>query len=73
MWFCRKVKAKGFRIFCDLSQPMGHLNVGDVKAHRREDGGWSTVIEFGAQKFEFPTPEPKFKINEIDGSYEELE
>lgn len=71
IWFSRKVRAAGFKIFCDLANPITHLNVGSVYAHRKEDGSWSTVLEFGAQKFEFPTAVPKFRVHP-DGHTEPL-
>lgn len=71
LWFCRKVKEKGFRIFCDLGNPVGHLNVGNVVATRKEDGTWMTRVEFGNQYLEFPTAEPQFRIKD-DGNVEKL-
>ncbi len=44
--FCEKVRAAGFKIYSDLSNSMGHLNVGSVRPVVR-DGKWVTELVFG--------------------------
>jgi hypothetical protein len=69
--FCRKAKALGFRIWCDLENPLGHLNVGAVTPKRKPDGNWYIELEFGNQKFEVPVPEPKF-MTDAQGNVTEV-
>lgn len=41
--FCRRVRAKGFTIWCDLDVPVGHFTTGVVyPAH--DTGVWTTVL-----------------------------
>lgn len=49
--FCRRARAKGFQIYADLENPMGHLNVGEVWPERDADGVWRTRCRFGDGDF----------------------
>lgn len=65
--FCRAARAKGFRVYCDLANPMGHMNVGTVWPKRLEDGSWVTQLDFGEASLALPAAEPNYKV-EDDGS-----
>lgn len=41
--FCRRVRAKGFTIWCDLDVPVGHFTTGVVYPSQ-ESGKWTTVL-----------------------------
>lgn len=72
MIFCRKAKAAGYKVYTDLGNPMGHINVGVVTPVRKEDGSWVTEIEFGNQRIEMPTAEAQFITDEY-GNVKETE
>ena len=42
--FCRRVRAKGFTIWCDLDVPVGHFTTSLVCPSRNADGVWSTTL-----------------------------
>lgn len=69
--FCRKVNAKGFQIYTDLENIMGHINIGVVTPTRDPDGTWWTEVEFGNQKIKMPTAEAKF-MHDAEGNLVEL-
>lgn len=52
--FCEKARAKGFKIWTDLDNVMGHLNVGEVKPSII-DGEWATEFTFGNHRMVLPT------------------
>lgn len=38
--FCRRVREKGFKIWCDFDTPVGHLATGVITPRRSQDGTW---------------------------------
>jgi hypothetical protein len=56
--FCQKAKAKGFGVYCDLSNSMGHMNVGNVRPIIK-DGKWVTQLTMGEGDYYLPTPKGK--------------
>ena len=52
--FCKKVREAGFRIFCNLDAPIGHITPMIVWPSRRTDGSWWTAISRGVSKVEIP-------------------
>ena len=42
--FCRRVRAAGFKIHCDLDVPVGHFFHGVLYPHRDAAGEWTTVF-----------------------------
>jgi hypothetical protein len=58
--FCRKATEKGFKIYTDLSNVMGHLNVGSVTPVVHE-GKWMTELKFGDGTYYLPAVKGKTK------------
>lgn len=58
--FCRRVRAKGFTIWCDLEAPVGHFTTGIVFPTRDENGVWATklVDPDGRHLATFPAAQP---------------
>jgi hypothetical protein len=44
--FCRRVREKGFQIWCDLDVGVGHKIIGTVWPYRTDDG-WVTALVVG--------------------------
>ena len=42
--FCRKVREKGFTIWCDMDVRVGHYTTGLVYPTRDEEGNWGTIF-----------------------------
>lgn len=42
--FCRRVRAKGFQIWCDLDLPVGHFMTGIVHPAKTPEGEWVTAL-----------------------------
>lgn len=66
--FCRRVRAAGFKVYCDLDNRMGHLNVGEVwpvwdEEHQR----WETEITFGQGAMRVPAAQPKYYVKPETG------
>lgn len=60
--FCRRAKAAGFGVFTDLSNHMGHLNVGEVWPQQNPDGTWATKIIFGDGSITIPKAGATMKL-----------
>ena len=56
--FCAKARAKGFKIYTDLSNRMGHMNVGTVTPVVK-DGKWMTELTFGEGRIYLPAATKK--------------
>lgn len=65
--FCRRAKDAGFKVWCDMENTMGHLNVGEVRPRRLPDGSWVTVVKFGNGEFEVSAPEGQFRVDPATG------
>jgi hypothetical protein len=77
--FCRAARAAGFRVFTDLDNRMGHLNVGEVWPERLPDGTWGTKLIFGNEAILLPAAAPKMTLDvktgaltHVDGRRERL-
>ena len=62
--FCEKARAKGFKIYADLDNRMGHLNVGWVEPAIK-DGKWVTKLTFGDGEFYLPA------VRRADGPHQD--
>jgi hypothetical protein len=63
--FSRRVTGAGFRIYCDLDNRMGHLNVGEVwPVWNEESGEWETEVRFGMGAFRIPAAAPSYYLGE---------
>ena len=60
--FCRRARAKGFTIWCDLDAPVGHFMTGLVSPYQDADGLWHTALREsdGAPIWNFPAPTGPF-------------
>lgn len=56
--FCRRARAKGFTIWCDLDVPVGHFMTGLVCPGQDTDGLWRTALmeSDGTPIISFPAP-----------------
>ena len=58
--FCRRVRAKGFTIWCDMDVRVGHYTTGVLYPTRDESGVWSTILTEpdGTPIFACPAAQP---------------
>jgi hypothetical protein len=56
--FCNKARQKGFKVYCDLDNTMGHMNVGSVRPIVK-DGKWLTEVSLGDGTFLLPAANKK--------------
>jgi len=62
--FCRRVREAGFRVYCDLANPMGHLNVGEVwPVWNAKEGVWETELRFGQASLRMPAAAPNYYLD----------
>lgn len=68
--FCRRATEKGFKIYTDMANHMGHLNVGEVWPVLNPDGTWETRLLFGGKEFRTPKAAATGKVE--DGVWKPL-
>lgn len=62
--FSRRAKDKGFKLYTDMQNMMGHLNVGEVWPDLGPDGQWRTKVIFGGNTYYIPKAEPTMVIED---------
>lgn len=61
--FCKKAKDRGFKIYCDLDHPMGHLTPVELWPKRRPDGKWMTDLRIHTWATSVPQPRANFSVD----------
>lgn len=72
--FCLKARELGFKVWVDLDNRLGHLNVGEVWPERDPDTGeWYTRLIFGQETIKLPAAKPKKRIIHETGEIVDVE